>query len=156
MTHPPTTASIVIRTATVAEQKALEALQWRASLTNDGDRDSLLANPDAISIPLEQLVAGRVFVAELAGITVGFSAIEPRSDGDAELDALFVEPAFRRRGIARLLVDRCAAAARTRGSNTLHVTGNPHAEAFYLACGFRQVGTTQTRFGVGLLMQRNL
>src|SRR5690242_8397917 len=103
MTHPPTTGSIVIRTATVAEQKALEALQWRASLTNDGDRDSLLANPDAISIPLEQLVAGRVFVAELAGITVGFSAIEPRSDGDAELDALFVEPAFRRRGIARLL-----------------------------------------------------
>ena len=48
----------------MAEQKALEALQLRASLTNDGDREALLANPDAIKIPLEQIAAGRVFVSK--------------------------------------------------------------------------------------------
>ena len=63
----PVTSSIIIRTAAVAEHEALEALQLRASLTNDGDREALLANPDAINIPLEQLAAGRVFVSELSG-----------------------------------------------------------------------------------------
>ena len=107
------------------KQKALEGLQLRASLTNDGDREALLANPDAIKIPLEQLAAGRVFVSELGGVTVGFSAIEPRVDGETELDALFVEPNIRRHGIGRLMVEYCAEVARTHGYTALHVTGNP-------------------------------
>jgi len=148
--------SIIIRIAAIAEQKVLEALQRRASLTNDGDRESLLANPDAINIPQEQLAAGRVFVSELSGVTVGFSAIEPRADGETELDALFVEPNIRRQGIGRLMVEYCAEVARKQGSTALHVTGNPHAEAFYLACGFKQVGRIQTRFGVGMLLRKEL
>jgi hypothetical protein len=88
------TSNVIIRTATVAEQRALEALQLRASLTNDGDREALLANPDAIKIPLEQIAAGRVFVSELSGATVGFSAIEPRVDGETELDAFLSSRTF--------------------------------------------------------------
>ncbi len=144
----------MIRTAALAEQKALEALQLRASLTNEGDREALLANPDAIKIPLEQIAAGRVFVSELNGVTVGFSAIEPRVDGETELDALFVEPNIRRQGVGRLMVEYCAEIARTQGSKALHVTGNPHAVDFYIACGFRQIGTIETRFGVGLLLRK--
>lgn len=150
------TSDITIRTATLTEQKILEALQLRASLTNVGDRDALLANPDAIEIPLEQIAGGRVFVSEMGGVTVGFSAIERRADGETELDALFVEPTVRRHGIGRLLVDYCAEVARRGGSKVLHVTGNPHAEGFYLACGFEQLGTIETRFGVGLLMRKKL
>jgi urease beta subunit len=70
------TGSIVIRTDAIAEQKALEATA--ASLTNNGDREALLANPDAIKISLEQLAAERIFGSELSGVTVVFSAIEPR------------------------------------------------------------------------------
>ena len=150
------TSNVIIRTATVAEQTALESLQLRASLTNDGDREALLAHPDAITIPLEQLAAGRVFVAELSGVTVGFSAIEPRGDGETELDALFVDPNTRRHGIGRLMVEYCTEVARKRGSSALHVVGNPHAEDFYLACGFQQIGTIQTRFGIGLQMRKAL
>jgi GNAT superfamily N-acetyltransferase len=153
---PSVTSNIIIRTATIAEQKALEALQLRASLTNDGDRQALLANPDAIEIPLEQITAGRVFVSELSGATVGFSAIEPRVDGETELDALFVEPNIRRHGVGRLLVEYCAEIARRQGSKMLHVTGNPHAQDFYIACGFKQIGTIETRFGVGLLLRKGL
>ena len=47
-------SEIVIRSALNAERSSLEALQWRASLANRGDRDSLLANPDAIALPVEQ------------------------------------------------------------------------------------------------------
>jgi hypothetical protein len=63
---------MVIRAAVTAEQHCLEAVQLRASLTNDGDLEALLANPDAIRIPF---------------------------DGQTELDALFVEPQIRRRAL---------------------------------------------------------
>ena len=45
---------ISIRLALPVERRDLEQLQWRASLNNPGDRVALLANPDAIALPLEQ------------------------------------------------------------------------------------------------------
>jgi GNAT superfamily N-acetyltransferase len=145
---------ILIRPAVESEQKQLENLQLRASLTNEGDRDALLANPDAIELPIAQIAAGGVFVAESEGKIVGFAAVEPRSDGNSELDALFVDPHMRRRGIARLLVEYCVEVARARKSAALCVIGNPHAKDFYIACGFDVIGTEETRFGTGLLMRR--
>jgi GNAT superfamily N-acetyltransferase len=150
------TQQVVVRPAVTSEQRALEALQWRASLANPGDREALLANPDAIELPLQQIEGGGVFVAELAGSVVGFAAILPREDGDSELDALFVEPGIWRHGIGRALVDRCFEAAKSEGAASIHVAGNPHAEAFYRACGFEAVGTQDMRFGVGLLFRRAL
>jgi GNAT superfamily N-acetyltransferase len=147
---------IIVRPAVAAEQKQLEALQWRASLNNPGDRDALLAHPDAIELPLEQIGNGGVFVAEVAGATKGFAAILPREDGDFELDALFVEPSAWRQGIGRALIEHCAAAARDAGAESLHVVGNPHAEGFYSSCGFKSFGTKRMRFGVGLLMKKTL
>lgn len=147
---------MIIRPAVPAEREALEALQLRASLANEGDRDALERHPDAIDLPLEQIAAGGVFVIEDGGAVLGFSAILPRADGDTELDALFVEPSTQRRGIGRMLVEHCAKQARVAGSNALHVVGNAHAEKFYIACGFDIVGTFQTRFGPGLLMRKAL
>ncbi len=145
---------LVFRPARVDERQPLEALQRRASLNNPGDREAILAHPDAIEIPIDQLAAGLVFVAESAGAIVGFAAILPRDDGDSELDALFVEPDLWRKGYGKALIDYCLDAAQTRGARALHVVGNPHAEAFYVSCGFELVGTEQTRFGPGLLMRR--
>ena len=147
---------VIVRPAIVSEQKALEALQWRASLNNPGDQEALLANPDAIELPLWQIETGGVFVAEVAGSVVGFAAILPREDGDAELDAIFVEPGAWRQGIGRVLVDHCFNAARSLGATSIHVVGNPHAESFYSACGFEAVGTRRMRFGIGLLLKRQL
>lgn len=144
---------LVIRPAAISEQKELEALQLRASLTNAGDRDAVLAHPDAIELPVAQIAAGRVFVAESRGTIAGFAAVEPRVDGESELDALFVDPNMRRRGIARSLVAYCAEVARTRESAFLYVVGNSHAREFYAACGFNVIGTSETRFGTGLLMR---
>jgi N-acetylglutamate synthase-like GNAT family acetyltransferase len=143
-----------IRPAAISEQKELEDLQRRASLTNAGDRDALLTHPDAIELPSEQIAAGGVFVWERNGIIAGFAALLPRPDGGAELDALFVEPTMRRCGIGRSLVEHCSEVARSQGSTFLHVVGNPHAEDFYLACGFKLTGTAETRFGPGLLMRK--
>jgi len=149
----PELEDLLIRRAILSEQKELEDLQLRASLTNAGDRKALLAHPDAIELPLAQIAAGGVFVAEWRGTIVGFAAVEPRGDEESELDALFVDPNMRRRGIARSLVAHCAEVARTRGSAFLYVVGNPHAREFYAACGFNLIGTSETRFGTGLLMR---
>ena len=147
-------SSFLIRRAVTSEQKELEALQLRASLTNAGDRDALLAHPDAIELPLDQIAAGAVFVSERNGAIVGFAALLPRPDGDVELDALFVDPDVRRCGVGRSLVDHCVQIVRTQGSAALCVIGNPHASDFYTACGFTAVGTTATRFGTGVLMRK--
>ena len=45
-------ADFTIRLAAGGERNDLEALQWRASLANEGDREAMLANPDA-SRPIE-------------------------------------------------------------------------------------------------------
>lgn len=134
----------------------LESLQRRASLANPGDREALLANPDAIEVPLEQIAADCVFIAERDGVAAGFAAVVPRPDGGAELDALFVEPHLWKHGIGRRLVDHIAEVARGRTASFLHVIGNPHAEGFYISCGFAVTGTIETRFGVGFTMRRQL
>ena len=73
------TNALSIRVAVASEHKALEALQVRASLSNANDREALLANPDAIALPLEQIASGQVFVAERDGAIVGFAAVLPRA-----------------------------------------------------------------------------
>jgi GNAT superfamily N-acetyltransferase len=148
--------AITIRTAVAADQPLLEALQWRASLNNPGDREALLANPDAIEVLIAQIEAGGVCVAEDAGVIKGFAAILRREDGEAVLDALFVEPRYWGQGIGRALVEHCANAARASGAATMHVVGNPHALGFYRSCDFVLLDEIQMRFGVGLLMQRLL
>ncbi len=146
----------VIRRAEESEQKSLEELQRRASLANPGDREAILAHPEAVEQPMEQIVSGDVFVLEADGAMAGFAAVKSRPDGDTELDGLFVEPEMQRRGFGRLLVDHCVGVARAGGSQYLCVIGNPHAEVFYLACGFELLETTETRFGPGLLMRKAL
>jgi GNAT superfamily N-acetyltransferase len=148
--------SFVIRLAISSERAELEALQWRASLSNPGDREALLAHPDAIHLPVEQIDSGDVFVAELDGVAVGFAALRPRADQETELDALFVEPRMQRRGIGRLLLEHCISVAHERKFCVLEVIANPHAKEFYAVCGFILIGTSQTQFGSALLMRRSL
>lgn len=147
---------VSVRSARSDEQTLLESLQRRASLNNPGDRDALLANPDAIALPLEQIVNGQVFVAVHGSAVVGFATVLPRSDGGAELDALFVEPHLWKHGIGRRLIEHVIQIVRDWGAHFLHVVGNPHAEAFYLATGFLATGTMTTRFGTGITIRRTL
>ena len=151
-----TMSEVTIRPAVPSERKHLEDLQRRASLNNPGDRDVLLANPDAITMPLRQIVDGQVFVAERYGKIEGFSVVILRDDGDAELDGLFVAPECWGQGIGRALMDRSEIAAKGAGARYLHVIGNTHAEHFYTACGFQAFGSAPTRFGIGLLLKKAL
>ena len=146
----------VLRYAREKEKLILEGLQRRASLSNPGDREAILANPDAIELPIDQILNNRVIVAEVDGVVVGFSVVLPRSDGQSELDGLFVEPQVWRSGIGRRLVEGAGEMAKSEGATEIYVIGNPHAEKFYLSVGFRIFGEAQTRFGSGLSMLKKL
>jgi GNAT superfamily N-acetyltransferase len=141
-----------IRLALPEERDALEALQWRASLIREEDREALLAHPDAIDLPVQQMEGGSVLVAEREGKTVGFAVVLPRQDCDADLDGLFVEPDSWRAGIGTRLIKEVERLAESRGANMLRVVANPRAKEFYLARGFELTGQEPTRFGVGLTM----
>jgi GNAT superfamily N-acetyltransferase len=145
-----------IRTAEPGEQRALEALQRRASLAREEYRAQLLAEPDAVVLPLEQLVEGRVIVVECGAQVAGLGVWLRRDDREVELDGLFVEPALWRRGLGAALVWEIERRAIAEGATVLHVIANPTAEAFYLACGFAFSGEQLTRFGVARTMRKAL
>jgi GNAT superfamily N-acetyltransferase len=135
----------VIRLGTPADLPAAASVYRRASLSNAGDRDNLLAHPEYLILRPEGLAEGRTYVAEEGGSVVGF-ATWALADGVTELEDLFVDPGWRRRGIATALVSRIADALRARGVRCLEVTANPHAQGFYAAAGFTDCGTAETAF----------
>jgi ribosomal protein S18 acetylase RimI-like enzyme len=86
----------------------------------------------------------RIFVAELDGEVAGAVSlwIQPRlnwTTPQAWIPDLYVDPAFRRRGAARALLDACAEEARRRGCHRLVLeSGHHRAEAhrLYESYGF--------------------
>jgi GNAT superfamily N-acetyltransferase len=144
------------RLAVPAERRALEDLQRRASLMWEEDRDALLANPDAIELPLEQILDGRAIVAENRGELLGFAVVLRREDGDAELDGLFVDPLQWRHGVGRALLEQAERIAVSDGSTSLWVTANTRALDFYGACGFVTVGEVATRFRPAPRMRKSI
>jgi N-acetylglutamate synthase-like GNAT family acetyltransferase len=110
--------------------------------------------PMRLNYRSDQIAADMVFVSERNSVIVGFAALLPRPDGDVELDALFVDVDVRRRGVGKSLVNHCVQIARAQGSAAICVIGNPHAADFYEACGFNVIGTTETRFGPGILIRK--
>ena len=144
-----------LRFAEIADLPALSDVFRRASLSNEGDRASLLAHPDALEFSARAVEEGRVRVAAIENRIVGFATMVV-TDQSGELDDLFVDPNCRRRGIATALVldalDRAADQELTR----IEVTANAHALAFYESVGFVSDGMRQTRFGPGNRMHINV
>jgi ribosomal protein S18 acetylase RimI-like enzyme len=136
----------MIRLGTSADLAAASGVYRRASLSNAGDRDNLLAHREYLVLGPEGLAEGRTHVAEQDGSVVGF-ATWAETAGTIELEDLFVDPGYMRRGIATALVSRIAEVLRARETERLEVTANPHAMAFYRSAGFIDCGVAETNFG---------
>jgi GNAT superfamily N-acetyltransferase len=136
----------MIRLGTPSDLDTITDVYRSASLSNAGDRDRLLAHPEYLVLEPEGLTEGRTHVAEEDGSVVGF-ATWAETDGGIELEDLFVDPKWMRRGIATALVDRIADVVRSRDADTLEVTASPDALEFYRALGFIDAGVAETAFG---------
>jgi GNAT superfamily N-acetyltransferase len=143
--------SVLIREAQMSDVAALSDLYRRSSLSNDGDRDQLLAAPGALIFDAAAVHAGRTRVAEVHGRIVGFASAHADVD-TAELDDLFVDPDWMRRGVATQLMADMGEVMRSRGVSRIEVTANDHAFAFYVQVGFVGERRVNTQFGTGTRM----
>ena len=136
-----------IRDARVGDLDALNHVYRRAALSNPGDRAILLARPEALEVTAASLTIGRTRVAAIGGRVVGYVTSSLHGDR-LELDALFVDPDHRRRGIAHDLVMDAVAFAQAGEVDQIEVTANPDAVAFYDQMGFMEIGVVDTPLGV--------
>ena len=143
----------MIRLGVPSDHPAASGVYRRASLSNAGDRDSLLAHPEHLVPGPGGPAEGRTYVAEEQRPPAGFAAWA-ETGGIAELEDLFADPGWRRRGIATALVSRIAQILPARGAESLEVTANPHAMGSYRAAGFIDCGITVTGLGAAPRMVR--
>jgi len=69
-------------------------------------------------------------------------AVEP-----ARVRAMYTSPAYARRGVGRLILSRCEAAAATEGFTRLELASTLAGEPLYAAYGFAPVGRTEDATG---------
>ena len=140
----------VVRSASLDEWERFREIRLRA-LAGAPDAygstlDAEIANPEAdwrAWVQGWQGAANRVSVAEADGAWVGI-AVGSRTgqEPDAHLYAMWVDPAWRRRGIGAELVAAVVAWARSWGARSvvLGVTLGNDAERVYQALGFEDAG----------------
>ena len=130
-------AEFLIRDSTSTDLPELREIFRRAAPTNEGDREWIAAHPDQFGIDETNVIEGRTRVAVLQGRIVGFATLV-----GSELEDLFTDPDWMRRGIGTALVRDVATTV-----GRIDVTANPHARAFYEAAGFVDDGPAQTPGG---------
>jgi len=141
-----------IRTALPNDLDALRDVRARASMSNEGDRENLLAHPELLDFEGEGIADGRTRAALVDDRVIGFSTVVVAGEVD-DLDDLFVDPDWMRHGVGLALVRDVVERARARGARYLEVTANPHALEFYAAAGFQPHGDAETLFGRAARLQ---
>lgn len=82
------------------------------------------------------LARDTVVIAEVDGRRAGIGRLVPAGDGACELGGMFVDDAFRGRGIARAIIDELI---RRAGSLDVYCVPFADLEALYAAAGFRRI-----------------
>lgn len=83
-------------------------------------------------------------IAETSAGMAGFYILRQLGEQRYELDALFVEPSRSGEGIGRRLLNSARKLIALKGGGRLLIQSDPHAGAFYLACGAAAAGTRES------------
>jgi ribosomal protein S18 acetylase RimI-like enzyme len=148
--------AFLIRSAVPDDLGVLLDIYVRSSLSDEDDREALLAHPDALVLGDAGVREGRTRVATTPeGRIVGF-ATWLRTRGALDVEDLVVDPEWMGRGVGRELVLDLPAVAHQQRVGRLEVTANRRASGFYKKMGFVEAGETATRFGPALRMRLDL
>ena len=135
-----------ITPATEADGEALAAL-------NRAFNEVEISGPAQAARLRETAAHERAFLAWVGDVAVGFTSLRfvplvTTALPYGEVTELYVQPAFRRRGIARALLAAAEARARALGApGVILFTGlkNTDAQAFYRAAGYHDYAVTMRR-----------
>ncbi len=121
--------------------EALHAMDW--------EEHAARINPDAPPSVGEALAATqrlkcppvRLFVAYVEGVRAGYFNSWEGTDGVGQVESLFVDPAYRHRGVATALIAHCVTDARAHGAGDVVIVSDPTdtPKHMYAAMGFRPV-----------------
>ena len=159
MTRDP--GDLVLRLALEADLPALRQLMDAAIR----ELQAAFLSPDQLAASFSimgldtQLVADRTyFVVETAGRIAGCGGwsrratlfggdhsqgrdaalLDPAKDA-ARVRAMYTHPDFTRRGVGRMVLDACEAAAAAEGFRSCELAATLAGEPLYKACGYRQI-----------------
>jgi GNAT superfamily N-acetyltransferase len=169
---------LALRIATAADEHAMRGIMNRAI----AELLKPYLPPDAVSASFEimgldsQLIAdGTYFAVTDNGQVVGCGGwsrratlfggdhtagrdaalLDPKTE-PARVRAMYTDPAHVRRGIGRMVLDACEAAARTEGFGAVELAATLAGEPLYRACGYELIEpfTSRTSAGVEIPLLR--
>lgn len=130
---------IIIRSAVASDVNALRDIFLRASLKNEGAGNLIAAYPEWFV--WEEAMLPFALVAVVDDRVVGFASVRPVGDS-LELEDLFTDPDWMRRGVASALIANIA-----RRGLRIEVSANPLVLGFYESAGFVVCGVADTEGG---------
>lgn len=106
---------------------------------------------EVLNNPQKKIIdgGGHIYLAVEDGVLAGSAAIIFVEDGVYELAKMAVAPAYRGRGLSRLLIEKCLEKARLLGAKTVMLYSNSQlttAIALYEKYGFRHVALEDSPF----------
>ena len=133
-----------IRPATPGEAGALTGIALSSKASWGYPEEYLRLWKDELTITDAYVRTHVVCCAERSGTVVGFYSLAEVAEG-LELDFLYVSPDYMGQGIGRALLEHATAEARERGSESLRIVSDPHAEGFYTKHGALRVGMVPSK-----------
>ena len=137
---------ITVRPATAADVPRLAEIFRAAAWSNVGDRPLFDEHPEYLEWSGDPAREGRGVLAEVDGVIAGFASTRAL-DGAVDVEDLFVDPVWMRRGIATALMNEVF---RLAGAARVVVDANPHALAFYERAGFEVDPAAEPRDGIAM------
>jgi GNAT superfamily N-acetyltransferase len=144
---------MIIRKASPEEAEALTELAMRSKAHWGYDGAFMAACRPVLTITAAYIKENPVFAAEEQAVLAGFCSLVVHGT-NAELDNLFIEPAFIGKGCGRLLWDRSVLYCKENGLSEMTIDADPFAEGFYLKMGAARVGESTSTVQPGRLLPR--
>ncbi|MEO4042514.1 GNAT family N-acetyltransferase [Hoeflea sp. CAU 1731] len=131
---------ITLRVGDPQDAMILTDLSMRSKQSNGYDDAFMDACRDELSVTPELLRAHRYWIAEAGNSVCGYACLAVDDDGaQGEVAAFFVDPAWKRKGVGRMLWETLLTGARELQLKTLYLDADPSAVPFYEALGFGKI-----------------
>ena len=140
--HTPAMAgsALNIRLADPAEAPAISSLAFRSKASNGYDAAFMAACEAELTFDARTFARGETWLCEdAAGRILGFFDLRQEAEM-AEVEAMYVEPDLKGRGVGRALWERLEARAAALGAERIGADADPTAVPFYLRMGMELAG----------------